>query len=219
MKRIISLCIRYMIHMSSKRKLTPFRRKYLRFRVSELRREVKLKCIEYKGGKCQQCGYSKCPGALVFHHIDPTEKEFAISSNGVSRSFEKCKPELDKCVLLCQNCHAEIHAEEYEKTRLEKIAELELEKRKIEGSIVKKCGYCQKEITVFASAESKFNYCNKACRTKHQNQLSDLEWIPDNDLLKMCEAMPVKDVAKNLGKSFQSVYKRLDKIKSRTVNK
>ena len=113
-----------------KRVLTEYRRKYLSFRVSELRREVKLKCIEYKCGKCQNCGYDKCPGALTFHHLDPSQKEFGIASNGVSRSFTKCKPELDKCILLCQNCHAEIHHEENEVQREIKRNELEVEKKK-----------------------------------------------------------------------------------------
>ena len=48
-------------------------------------------------------------GALDFHHIDPTKKEFAISKLK-AYSFYKLKPELDKCVLLCKNCHAEYHA-------------------------------------------------------------------------------------------------------------
>ena len=115
-------------HMG-KRILTPFRKKYLNFRISELRREVKLKCIEYKGGKCEKCGYDKCPAAMVFHHTDPNKKDFGISSNGVSRSFEKCKPEIEKCILLCANCHAEIHHAESEVQRKIKRQEIEEEKR------------------------------------------------------------------------------------------
>lgn len=99
----------------SKRKLTDFRRKYLRFKISESRRETKLKCIEYKGGKCEACGYNKCPATLVFHHINPKEKDFGISSGGISRNFESCRLELDKCILFCQNCHVELHQKEHEK--------------------------------------------------------------------------------------------------------
>jgi DNA replicative helicase MCM subunit Mcm2 (Cdc46/Mcm family) len=116
-------------HMS-KRVLTPFRRKYLNFNVAEQRRILKLKAIEYKGGACQRCGYNKCPGALSFHHLDPNEKDYGISGGGVSRSFEKVKPELDKCILVCQNCHAEIHYEEDSKIRETKLKEIEEEKRK-----------------------------------------------------------------------------------------
>lgn len=69
--------------------------------------KTKLKAIEYKGGKCQICRYNKSIRALTFHHINPEEKSFGIS--GGTKSFEKLKPELDKCILVCQNCHAEIH--------------------------------------------------------------------------------------------------------------
>jgi hypothetical protein len=71
------------------------------------RKRTKLKLIEYKGGKCEVCGYSKCARALEFHHTNPNEKDFAIS--GKSLSFDKLKNEVDKCLLVCANCHCEIH--------------------------------------------------------------------------------------------------------------
>ena len=64
--------------------------------------------IDYKGGKCQICGYNKCANALEFHHLDPTLKDFTIS--GGTRSFNSLKSEVDKCILVCSNCHREIHA-------------------------------------------------------------------------------------------------------------
>lgn len=72
-------------------------------------RHLKQQSIEYKGGKCIVCNYNKCSQSLVFHHIDPNEKDFGIASNK-TRSWEKIKKELDKCVLLCHNCHNEVHA-------------------------------------------------------------------------------------------------------------
>jgi hypothetical protein len=77
--------------------------------VTQFRRRRKEKCVMYKGGKCEKCGYNKCLGALQFHHIDPSEKEFGLSGKGVPKSWERCKTELDKCILLCANCHAELH--------------------------------------------------------------------------------------------------------------
>jgi hypothetical protein len=71
------------------------------------RKRTKLKLIEYKGGKCELCGYSKCARALEFHHLNPDEKDFSIS--GRSLSFDKLKSEVDKCILVCSNCHSEIH--------------------------------------------------------------------------------------------------------------
>lgn len=68
----------------------------------------KLEAIEYKGGACSVCGYNKFYGALEFHHLDPSKKEF--SWNKMRKvSEERLKKELDKCELLCSNCHKEAH--------------------------------------------------------------------------------------------------------------
>jgi 5-methylcytosine-specific restriction endonuclease McrA len=80
------------------------------------RQRAKLKLIEYKGGKCERCGYNKCHVALEFHHLNPDEKDFTIS--GKSWSFERLKKEVDKCILVCSNCHKEIH---YEKLNAEVV--------------------------------------------------------------------------------------------------
>lgn len=63
--------------------------------------------LEY-GGKCINCGYNKCLDALQFHHIDPAEKEFHLG-NSRGKKLEVIKKELDKCLLLCSNCHIEAH--------------------------------------------------------------------------------------------------------------
>lgn len=63
--------------------------------------------MAYKGGKCAICGYNRCLLALEFHHLDPLEKDFSISSR--MTSWKAIVKELDKCVLLCANCHREVH--------------------------------------------------------------------------------------------------------------
>lgn len=71
-------------------------------------RKNKERMVAYKGGKCSICGYNKCLGALDFHHLDPKKKDI----NWIkikTWSFEKAKKELDKCILVCSNCHREIH--------------------------------------------------------------------------------------------------------------
>jgi hypothetical protein len=79
--------------------------------VVKRRRKIKKMSVEYKGGKCVKCGYCKCIDALEFHHKDPTKKDFGIAKKGFTRSWEKVKEELDKCDLVCSNCHKEIHSE------------------------------------------------------------------------------------------------------------
>jgi 5-methylcytosine-specific restriction endonuclease McrA len=78
--------------------------------VQKRRDKVKEMAIQYKGGKCQVCGYDRCNGALEFHHLDPNEKDFGISHKGYTRSWEKVKTELDKCLMICANCHREVHS-------------------------------------------------------------------------------------------------------------
>jgi hypothetical protein len=79
-------------------------------RVVSWRQRLKLRAVEYKGGECEICSYDKCPQSLQFHHKDPAEKEFSLSTKGIARSWDRVKKELDKCSLVCANCHGEIHA-------------------------------------------------------------------------------------------------------------
>lgn len=73
--------------------------------------KIKAMAIEYKGGKCSKCGYSKCIDVLSFHHMDSAEKDFTIAGN-YNRSWTTIKNEIDKCILLCMNCHIEHHSSE-----------------------------------------------------------------------------------------------------------
>ncbi|MEX0649775.1 MAG: HNH endonuclease [Candidatus Andersenbacteria bacterium] len=78
--------------------------------VAKRRRKLKAMVIEYKGGKCMICGYTRSAAALELHHVNPKEKSFSLSKRGLTRSWEKTKAEADKCVLICSNCHKEVHA-------------------------------------------------------------------------------------------------------------
>jgi predicted HNH restriction endonuclease len=79
--------------------------------VRKRRKKIRQLAIEYKGGKCQKCGYDKCLEAMEFHHLDSSVKDFGISHKGYTRGWQRVKQELDKCMMLCANCHREIHSE------------------------------------------------------------------------------------------------------------
>lgn len=85
------------------------RAEYMKQAVAKRRRKTRAMAIEYGGGACQVCGYAKSTRALSFHHRNPAKKDFGLSSKGITRSWEKTKRELDKCILLCMNCHMEVH--------------------------------------------------------------------------------------------------------------
>jgi|688.fasta_scaffold244306_3 hypothetical protein len=79
---------------------------------NQLKRGLKRKeeLVDKFGGCCTICGYSKCLAALHFHHIDPTMKEFALDSRKLrGTTIESIEKEASKCILVCSNCHAEIH--------------------------------------------------------------------------------------------------------------
>lgn len=102
--------------------------------AKKYRINIKEKAILYKGGCCIKCGYSKSFRALDFHHRDPSKKDFAIGESRqgkkIVRNWEMLKPELDKCDLLCKNCHAETH-EEIEKSNTENLMDYNINRKDI----------------------------------------------------------------------------------------
>jgi hypothetical protein len=77
-------------------------------RTLEYGQKLKQRAVEYLGGQCIDCGYKKSIKALHFHHRDPEQKSFTIGKQK-GLKWETMKMELDKCDLLCANCHAEKH--------------------------------------------------------------------------------------------------------------
>ena len=90
--------------------LSPYCKPCTNAQTVERQQAFKMKCVEYKGGSCFKCGYDTYIGALEFHHLDPTQKDFTIAKVKLTTFGEKVEKELDKCVLLCSNCHREQHA-------------------------------------------------------------------------------------------------------------
>jgi hypothetical protein len=77
--------------------------------VTKARINRKHHIIQAFGGKCISCSYNTCQSALEFHHLNPKHKETRLSNIIGSCSLDKIILELKKCVLVCANCHREIH--------------------------------------------------------------------------------------------------------------
>ncbi len=166
--------------------------------VSNRRRFAKkLKAIEYLGGKCKMCGYSKCPGALEFDHIDPTRKEFSISGKH-GLTWSKIQTELDKCQLLCANCHREKH---YYEASVEKIEE-SIEKQFTETKTCKKC-----DKTFEAYLRKGQTYCSYACSATPK-----ILWPAVEILVERIKATSYTNVASELGVADNAVRKHLKKF-------
>ena len=101
---------KHKFHLRSDRdKPYPYCKKCHHKRSKKSKRNNKIDYINYKGGSCEMCGYDKCPGAMDFHHLNPDEKDFDIGCTKNPKLNDKIKNELDKCILVCSNCHREIH--------------------------------------------------------------------------------------------------------------
>lgn len=77
-------------------------------RVVRRRQDLKKLAVAHLGGRCALCGYDRCLAALQFHHLEPGQKDFQVAE--YSRSWERVRAEAEKCLLVCANCHAEVHA-------------------------------------------------------------------------------------------------------------
>src|SRR5210317_1159220 len=78
--------------------------------VKDWRRNTKNKIIMAMGGCCQICRYNKCSAALEIHHLDPSKKEISFGLIRANpKSIAKIANELKQCILLCSNCHREVH--------------------------------------------------------------------------------------------------------------
>jgi RecJ-like exonuclease len=85
-----------------------------------LRWKHKSKALEYLGGKCHCCGITD-PDVLVFHH-NANNKTFELADAWANTSWDIIQLELDKCIILCNNCHIKLHVQEY-KTKFNQIVE------------------------------------------------------------------------------------------------
>lgn len=155
---------------------------------------LKEKCLKYKGGKCESCGYSKSKRALTFHHINSKEKEFGIGGSHC-RKWEDIKAELDKCQLLCMNCHMEEH---------ERLDSKEFNLDAVAKKLINKCTGCgyQKKIQ-----------SNGLCKTcspppAKPRWVDKIQWPSKEDLEKMVWSTPTSKLALQLGVGDKAIHKR-----------
>jgi uncharacterized OB-fold protein len=172
-------------------------------KVVEFRQRRKKLALEAFGNRCGICGYDKCPQALDFHHLDPTQKDFSLSTTGVTRSWTKTVPELRKCVCLCSNCHREVHAGVT--TIPDNVIRFneEFATRKVEPKPTHPCKKCGKETPTHNT------YCSIKCA---QEGHCKIEWPTDGELLTLVELEGFRATGRRFGVSDNAVRKRLKKV-------
>ncbi len=181
-------------------------------KVSDFRRNRKKLLVKISGNKCNLCGYNKVISALQFHHIQPEQKQYGLAQNGTCHSLDKDLSELKKCILVCANCHREIHQNLYSqeelwqhKIFLEEQAVLAIEdnhKKKFKEK--KYCINCGKQL----SYDTIGDYCSKCIgltrrkvsqrpsreelkqliRNKPFTQIGNDFNVTDNSIRKWCDA-------------------------------
>ena len=118
-----------------------------------------------RGGTCEICGYCKNIAALEFHHKNPEEKEFNVDMRKFSNmSLEKLEEELEKCILVCANCHRELHNESLTMENVPNLLE-NVDKTTFSNRGGQICPVCGKR---FKKSKGKI-YCSKECRMKAKN--------------------------------------------------
>jgi hypothetical protein len=107
----------------NKERRSAYNKKYLReYRSASFKNQRKLEFCTYKGGFCVECGFAATKdtvAAFDFHHVDTSQKEYTVSDMLMLRKAKVYK-ELDKCVLLCSNCHRILHHRQY-RAKLENV--------------------------------------------------------------------------------------------------
>lgn len=173
--------------------------------ITQFRQKRKRDLITLYGGKCSLCGYDKSIKALEFHHIKPQDKKYALGT-GNCHKLQDDLTEAKKCLLVCANCHREIHDGFYNDVNLfdyQKIDnQIEIKKLSISKDLF--CKDCGVQITIY----SKSGYCN-SCAQKHRAKVQNK---PSREELKsLIRTLPFLKIATIYNVSDNAIRKWCDK--------
>lgn len=162
------------------------------------------------GNKCAICGYKATIQALCIHHIDPSKKTFSFGSYNVL-NFEKYNLEMKNCLLLCLNCHSEIHSKHIPEEKVLEVYKPELYKTLVaKKRLLKKvypivdCKVCNKQ---YQPSTGNQKYCSNECQSIGKKKF-DITKIKLELLIR--EKHPV-EIGKLFNVSEASVRKRCEK--------
>lgn len=175
--------------------------------TSDFRRRRKENLIKVCGSQCVLCGYKKIPAALEFHHIDATQKSYGVATGGTCHDLEKDLAEVKKCILVCANCHREIHSGYYSQEELwekqvfdEEFATFLREDKALRTSAKTYfCKECGKEITKYSESGLCTDCAHRARRIIER---------PSRDILKQqIREMPFTQIGLYYGVADNTIRK------------
>lgn len=189
-------------------------------KISQFRHRRKNNLIKVCGNKCCLCGYCKTNSALEFHHLIPEEKSYSIAANGTCHDLEKDLAEIKKCILVCANCHREIHDGLYsldflknKQIFLENIAEeLRKDKQQKMTKTIYYCSKCGKQLhnkTLTGMCRSCYESVRQTRRPSREELKDLIRKIPftqiarqyqvsDNAIRKWCNAEQLPSTKKEI---------------------
>lgn len=163
--------------------------------------------LKYVEDGCIRCGYRKNLSCLVFHHRDPKDKSFEITSRKLSNcSIDELELEISKCDILCHNCHNELHYPDLEIIHTESGIECNghpVFQEKIKRP-KKLCVSCGKEIQ---------NISKKCLKCFNLNR-EIIDWPEDQDLIELVQSTNYSYASRKIGCSPNAVKRRYLKIYS-----
>ena len=171
--------------------------------VKTFRQKLKNNLVYVHGGKCALCGYDKCFSALEFHHINSDDKDFSLGANA-NVSTEKALLESQKCIILCANCHREVHSEMIDNEKListysEERAKIVLEELyKQKEKTIPKCIDCGVEISELRAIRCPAcaSLARRVCDRPNREELKSL-----------IRTLPFTSIAKKYGVSDRAIGK------------
>lgn len=195
--------------------------------VKNFRTRLKERATYVLGDKCQCCGYDKCLSALDFHHLNPSEKDFNFNSNA-NRSWEATRKEIAKCILVCANCHREIHAGLIDNNTLkssfseERAKEIDALVDKVKHREIHYCKGCGVEVSrdsAFCIECSNLNkrVCDRPTREELKNliritpftQIARQFNVSDNAIRKWCDAYGLPRKASEIKRITDEEWKKI----------
>lgn len=171
-------------------------------RVKAWRKATKQRMVAAMGGKCQCCGYNRCMGSLDFHHINPEEKEMALGSITANpKEWGVIVNELRKCILICRNCHGELHYGEREMPETYARFDERYADYKAHSELTNPCPHCG------TPKADHLQFCSLSCGATARHAVP-VDWTPFNleELIKTNSASQIADM---IGVSLAAVVSRI----------
>jgi hypothetical protein len=165
--------------------------------------------LEARGNECQICGYNRSKRALAFHHIDEKTKKFTLATAICQYKWAEVVWEASKCLLVCANCHAEIHDGLHTELLVALGIALVVNQTKFIETVLgtttrkkeRRCSCCDCE---FVSVSGQQKFCSTECSFKAHRKV---ERPTKQDLQEMLWTMPTSQIAVRFGVSDKAVSK------------